>query len=409
VGNPLIFYSISGSIDTKDEFKPISMQSRIVHFAPIPWVEITKNGYRKTSGAMLKALWDRDDIEQICYVQQDRRWGMKVRNQFIDAKLSVIGLPIGLPYERVSAIRRYNRYLQASLLKPFLEKRPGTGKIVYWFYDWWNIELISRLPKACTVMEVTDRASQFLPPFKAQQELLTYVQATAREVVDHFFPVSETLVDECKGARRKVTVLPNGISHDFLEQAYTFHEEPDELHAVPHPRLCVVSTGWPFNYRLDHDLLLKVLEQLPDWHLILVGCEKVETEGLKRLLAHPRVTVVGLVPVQRLVSYIQNCDVCAVPYKREAENSGDRLKIYEYLACHKPVILTVNEGKDLLKPFLRFAFDSFQFAATCRELQHSTIGNEIDPILDEMTWEKRADHCLSIIQDIEALPRLMKV
>lgn len=353
---------------------------------------------------MLKALREREEIELVYYVQHDRRWGGQVKIQSIDAKLTIISLPIGLPFERLSFIRQTNRRLQASLLKRLILKQSSLNNLIYWFYDWWNIELISHLPRARTVMELTDLASHFITQDSiVQQEHLRHVKNRANKIVDFFFPVSAALEHECLGAQGKVIVLPNGIGRDFLEQARTPQPEPVELQGIPHPRLCVVSTGWPLNYRLDHDLLMQTLDALPDWQLVLIGCEQVESPSLKKLVQHSRVKPIDLVPLIQLPAYIQNCDVCAAPYPRDVSRAGDSLKVYEYLACGKPVILSSLQGNPRLQGYLRFAFDAKQFTKECQELLHSPIAksDELDNLLNAMTWEQRVETCLSIISDHE--------
>lgn len=376
----------------------------IVHFAPLPWAELQKNGYRKTSGAMLKALWERTDVERIWYVQHDQRWGWRVQKTVVDSKLTVIGLPIGLPYERFAPIRQINRRWQARLLKQSVLSRTNIIKLIYWFYDWWNVELISHLPRTRTVMELTDLASHFINQNRqtTQQEHLNQVKLLSFQIVDYFFPVSTALESECVGSRGKVTVLPNGIGSDFLEQARQPQPEPIELQGIPHPRLCVVSTGWSLNYRLDHELLIESLNTLSDWHLIIIGCEKVETPALKKLTQHHQVKTIGLVPLETLPAYIQYCDVCAVPYRQEAENSGDRLKIYEYLACGKLVLLSVNEGQESIRHYLHYAFNVNHFVIACQKLLNSPLTqvDDLNKLLDEMTWDKRAQTCLSVIENI---------
>ena len=375
----------------------------IAHFAPISWDELQKNGYRKTSGAMLKALWSHPDVKRVWYIQHERRWGAGIRIEPIDNKLTVIGLPIGLPYERFNPVRNFNTRLQAWLLRQRVLTQTDRQDLVYWFYDWWNIELISLLPRVTTVMEVTDVAGQFISQEIGQQKRLNHVKRLSCELVDCFFPVSDDLASECVGANGTVTPLSNGIGRDFLEQARRPQREPEPLREVPHPRLCIVGTGWSFNYRLDHELLAKSLQILGDWQFILIGCEKIESPALKALGGHPRVKMVGLVPLENLTAYIQYCDVCSVPYRQEVENSGDRLKIYEYLACRKSIILSVHEGLEVLRPFLRYAFNADEFSQACQEAARQPFSHSqqlsLDALLDQMSWDKRGQTCLAIIAE----------
>ena len=135
----------------------------IFFFSPLGWAGLQRDGYRKTAGAMFKSLWGRSDVKRLWYVQTDRRWGLQVRRQRVDEKVEVIGLPIGLPYERFAPVRAINRATQARLLIKVARLNDESLETpIYWFYDWLAIELVRRLPKALTVMEVTDSAEQSL-------------------------------------------------------------------------------------------------------------------------------------------------------------------------------------------------------------------------------------------------------
>lgn len=369
---------------------------RIVFFGPVPWKDIEKVGFRKTSGAMCKALLDRSDVEHIFYVQVERRWGLKIRVQNIDNRLTVVGLPIGMPYERLTQIRFINRWLQGSLLQSVIR---SYAPQIYWFYDWWNAELISQLPRAFTVMEITDIASQFVSSERARHHLFQ-ARRLALRCVDLFIPVSVPLAAECQEAQSRTVVLPNGLSREFLTLGRSSQPEPKIIQQIPHPRLCLVSTPWSFNHRVDHQLLLEALRLSPDWNLILIGCEQAEAPGLKSLLSCPRVQSIGMIPVNSLPAYIQHCDLGIVAYSKNAEQSGDRLKIYEYLACGKPVVLTVNEGNPKLLPFLRYADTPISFVRACNDIIATPFrpGEKLYRILNEMTWDHRVATAMKVIQ-----------
>ena len=55
----------------------------------------------------------------------------------------------------------------------------------------------------------------------------------------------------------------------------------------------------------------------------------------------PHVQFLGRKDVQDVPSYIAACDVCLLPYRiNEWTRNIDSLKLYEYLACGKPVVAT---------------------------------------------------------------------
>lgn len=372
---------------------------RIVQFAPLDWEELLRSGFRKTSGAMFKALHDATSVHELLYVQSDRRWGLHFETEQVDERTRKLGLPIGLPYERFDPIRTVNRRLQARGLLRYLSPNVPT---VVWFYDWLAAELAQFIPADLRVMELTDSASQFFKESPAMLKRLPVLREIVANTVDIVFAVSPELAREVESVPCRVEVLPNGISSTFLADAATLQPEPDELVAVPHPRLLVVGTGWSLNHRVDHELLLAALDLLPDWHLVLVGCEKISTKGLRALAAHRRVTALPLVHQQRLPAFIQHADVCSVPYVQDPARR-DVLKAYEYLACGKPVVLTADRVRDEFERFVHYASTAEKFAAACEASLnggHGTNLAAIQKMLSAQTWERRADRALAVCEEV---------
>lgn len=364
--------------------------------------ELAATGYRKTAGAMFQCLRARTDVEKLLYVQMDRRWGFQVRRRSIDEQVEAIGLPIGLPYERYAPIRAVNRIVQARLLTQagglaHSDFEPG----VYWFYDWWPVEIVQRLPAALTVMEITDSAEQFNARSPDTLRRLASIKQTARRNVNITFAVSPGLADEVRDGPRRVEVMPNGISRAFLESGGLPHPEPAELAPIGRPRLGVVGAQWSLNHRLDHAFLTRVLDILPDWHLVLVGCDRIETGGLKELAMGPRVHVLPMVHQSRLPEFIQHFDVCSVPYV-QGPAKRDALKTYEYLACGRPVILTNDEVVPTLKPFVCHASNESAFADACRDMTVPDYVKHVQGakyVLQGLTWENRTERCLRICME----------
>lgn len=372
---------------------------RVVQFAPLNWEEISRNGFRKTSGAMFKALRDATSVHELLYVQSDRRWGMHFDAEQLDERTRKVGMPIGLPYERFDPIRSVNRKLQARGMLRYL---PHDVPTVVWFYDWLAAELAQFIPADLRVMELTDSAAQFFGESPAMLRRLPVLKEIVAGSVDVVFAVSSALADEVRDLPCRVEVLPNGISAAFLAEAATLQPQPDELVHVPHPRLLVVGTGWSMNNRVDHALLLGVLETLPEWHVVLVGCESVTSKGLRALVAHPRVTAVPLVQQQRLPAFIQHADVCTVPYV-QGPALRDTLKAYEYLACGKPVILTADKVRSEFEPYVRYASSVQEFAAACVASVNGGRRTDlvaVQKLLAEQTWERRAGRALAVCEEV---------
>jgi glycosyltransferase involved in cell wall biosynthesis len=87
-----------------------------------------------------------------------------------------------------------------------------------------------------------------------------------------------------------------------------------------------------------------------DCQLLIVG-EGFELQRLKKLARTlgivPRVDFVGQVPHVLVPDYINACDICVGPFKSKGRNSVtglSPLKIYEYLACGRPILTSAVPG-----------------------------------------------------------------
>ncbi|MGV3505108.1 MAG: glycosyltransferase [Adhaeribacter sp.] len=114
--------------------------------------------------------------------------------------------------------------------------------------------------------------------------------------------------------------------------------QPDDLAAVPHPRIGYV--GYLTSDRLDLPLLIRLAQAKPEWHFVLVGPEDTpfHTSVLHQL---PNVHFLGSKPGGLLPAYLQHFDVCLNPQAVNEITVGNYpRKIDEYLAMGKPVVAT---------------------------------------------------------------------
>jgi glycosyltransferase involved in cell wall biosynthesis len=82
--------------------------------------------------------------------------------------------------------------------------------------------------------------------------------------------------------------------------------------------------------------------------MVVVGKEgqfKENVDLAKRCGVSDRVTFTGMVPYSQVPKYISAMDVCLIPFKLNAiSESALPLKLFEYMACEKPVISTELPG-----------------------------------------------------------------
>lgn len=95
------------------------------------------------------------------------------------------------------------------------------------------------------------------------------------------------------------------------------------------------------------DALPAVLREAPAAHVLLVGDgqtrplieARVQALGLGR-----HVTLAGRVPYESVPHWIAACDVCVVLHRALRSYPGDSMKLWEYMACGRPIVATEGPG-----------------------------------------------------------------
>ena len=134
-------------------------------------------------------------------------------------------------------------------------------------------------------------------------------------------------------------------------------------------------------------------------NMVVVGKEgqfKENVDLAKRYGVSDRVTFTGMVPYSQVPKYISAMDVCVIPFRSNAISANALpLKLFEYMACEKPVISSKISG------IKRVAEDKVMYASTRDEYREeilklyrdedlrSKMGEEGRRLVEEnYDWEK---------------------
>ncbi|MDP2715860.1 glycosyltransferase [Rheinheimera sp.] len=151
---------------------------------------------------------------------------------------------------------------------------------------------------------------------------------------------SSTLIQQrlaTLSGRQDIVFLPNGVDYELFSRPQAV---PDDLNAIPHPR--VAYTG-SINRKVDLELLLTLAKRLETVHFVLIGgIGKLDSSAtVSALSALHNVHFAGAKPVNAIAAYMQHADINIMIYKADSSTwaiSGYPLKLHEYLAVGKPVI-----------------------------------------------------------------------
>lgn len=135
------------------------------------------------------------------------------------------------------------------------------------------------------------------------------------------------------GIADKAHVLENGVEYDLFQE----EKRPNDLSVKGDVVLGFIGGIKP---KLDFSLLMKMMQEKRNWHLLLVGPDGTnQSPEFKQLLQLENVTWTGSVAPEKVPQYMNVIDIGILPYKASTYNNAVfPLKLFEFLGAGKPVV-----------------------------------------------------------------------
>jgi len=218
---------------------------------------------------------------------------------------------------------------------------------------------------------------------------------------------------------RKIQVIENGANIEmFSSIGGTVISELRSKLGIRNDDQVVIFVGQLYAWQgVEHfiESMSLVLEQCSNTQFLIVGdgqVKEVLVELAEQVGVSASVIFTGMVPYQEVPLYINAGDVCVVP-KKLLKGGYSPLKLYEYMACEKPVVATRTSGFELLEEnnagLLVNPENSQEFAqAIIKLLQNPELRKRMGEngrryVVENRTWEsvarKVAEVCESAIQE----------
>ena len=242
------------------------------------------------------------------------------------------------------------------------QRRLGVREPILWLLRPFHADQIGLYHEKLVVYHVTDAYNNF--PLIADKDAFRRDEEALLRRADVVIVTSPALLANKRPYNPHTYLVSNTVDYAGFQAALA---DPGRrlasADAIERPHIGYVGA---LNEKLDFDLLAHVAQARPAWQLLLVGTLDLTGDPGKAdaLAALPNVHWLGRLPAPQVPDAIANMDVCLLPYERNEWTANiDSLKLYEYLACGKPVVSTDVPAARAFEPLVRITNDPALFVA----------------------------------------------
>lgn len=146
----------------------------------------------------------------------------------------------------------------------------------------------------------------------------------------------------------KISIITNGVDLSYFKPA-PISEARARIGLAPENKLIGFVGGLFPWHGLDQLVQAApyVLKEVPSAKFIIVG-SGMEEKIIKKMVGEYNLNhafiFTGSVPFQKVSDYINSFNICVVFFKKVRKDPGDPIKLYEYLACGRPVVASNVNG-----------------------------------------------------------------
>jgi glycosyltransferase involved in cell wall biosynthesis len=305
--------------------------------------------------------------------------------------------PAVIPVYGSAAANAANRRLLAAQVGN-LARRRGLTKPILWIAIPTAVEVIGRLDESLVIYHVSDKYDANTMDHATDPALIRRLHQRAINSADLVFYSSRKLLNEASSGCEKSFLLEQAVDFEHWAAVANGHlKVPDEIEGIPHPRIGYFGAIEP--WLIDQELIEQAARERPDWNWIFIGNKSrgLEIENLANVHLLPAVSY------QDLPKHAAGFDVCVLPWNTEVPftSYGSAIKVREYLASGKPVVIAPLPEYESMGAVLRIARSRDQFIHLIDEALQEP-GNEPARARQDAvrsgTWDARAEWVSQLIE-----------
>ena len=305
--------------------------------------------------------------------------------------------PAVIPFFGSRAATIANRRLLSGQIAR-LARRRGLSRPILWIAIPTAIEVVGRLNESLVIYHVSDKYDANTMDHATDPAFIRALHERAIEAADIIFYSSRKLLAEASGGLERSHLLEQAVDFDHWSKISQGDVRvADEVQKIPHPRLGYFGAIEP--WLIDQELIKQAARERPDWHWIFIGNKSrgLEIENLPNVHFLPPVSYDGL------PNYAAGFDVCVLPWNTEVPftSYGSAIKVREYLASGKPVVISPLPEYESMSEVLRIGRSRDQFLQLVEEAlreEGTEAAKARQNAVRNGTWDARAEWVSDLIE-----------
>jgi glycosyltransferase involved in cell wall biosynthesis len=276
-------------------------------------------------------------------------------------------------------------------------KRLRFQKPILWLFLPEMEIFVGRFDEKLVIYHIVDEYAGYAGVSATWRPVVQQMEEQLARRADLVFVTSPDLLERKRALNQRIVLIPNAVDYEAFSAVAGRGPKAALPADMANIRPPVAGYVGAINDKLDLPLLLQVARECVQWSFALVGPITIQTaegrQALEALRTLPHVHILGPKSVADVPSYVAACAVCLLPYQiNEWTKHIDSLKLYEYLACGKPVVATDVPAARRFSEVVRIVTDEGEFISSMNNAL-----NEDSPAMQarrrqlaaQNTWEQR--------------------
>ncbi|HMF56595.1 MAG TPA: glycosyltransferase [Pyrinomonadaceae bacterium] len=304
--------------------------------------------------------------------------------------------PAAVPFFGSSLARTINRRLLRVQIGA-LARRRGLARPILWIAIPTAADMVGQFDESLVVYHVSDKYDANTMDHATDPALIRRLHERAIDAADLVFYSGRKLLAEAVRGRERSYLLEQAVDFAHWSRVREMEVAP-EVARIPRPRLGYFGAIEP--WLVDQELIRRASRERSSWHWVFIGNRSrgLEIEDL------PNVHFLPAVSYDELPRYAAGFDVCVLPWEagQTFTSYGSAIKVREYLATGKPVVIAPLPEYEPMSNVLRIARSREEFLRLIEdalnekgdEAAHARQASVVNG-----TWDARAEWVSTLIEE----------